>query len=228
MHDLEDRLRASLTKHAADVDASEVQRQVRPAGGRTRVRKAIALLVALGFAGGVLAAGLWVVGRGDPEPVPGEEPDREVIHEDPKALVCEEAPRSPQIAANEAWPRTFAGYWIDQSERATHVAFTEGAEEKVARLAECFPERNFSSVTFERSLQEMEMVLDEILADREAIRAGNHEMPGIPDHHYSFYLDVRRNVIYVLIEEVTPETTETFSRYGSFVEVVEGDPGGTD
>ncbi|HUG88643.1 MAG TPA: hypothetical protein VMP42_07740 [Actinomycetota bacterium] len=229
MHDLEDRLRAALTKHAADVDASEGQGQVRPQEGGPRMRWVVALLVALGFAGGVLAAGLWVAGRGDQEPAPAEKTEREVIREDPGALVCEEAPRNPQIATNEAWPRTFAGYWIDESEGILYVAFTEGAEPKVARLGECFPERTFAPVTFERSLQEMEAVLDEMLADREAIRGGTLELPGIPDHRYSFGIEVMRNVITVYMEDVTPEVSETFkSRYGSFLEVIEVEGMGPD
>ncbi|HEX6207537.1 MAG TPA: hypothetical protein VF058_04175, partial [Actinomycetota bacterium] len=227
MHDLEDRLRAALTKHAADVDTSEGEGQVRSQEGGPRMRRAVALLVALGLAGGLLAAGLWVAGRGDQEPAPAEKPEREVIREDPGALVCEEAPRNPQIAANEAWPRTLAGYWIDESEGIVHVAFTEEAEEKVARLTECFPERTFTPVTFEHSLAELEGVLDRMRRDRELIRAGQLTLPGVRDERYSFGLLVMDNVIHVVLEGVTPETIATFeARYGDVVTVEEGYPGG--
>lgn len=229
MHDLEDRLRAALTKHVADVDASGGRGQLRSQGGGRRMRRAVALLVALGFAGGVLAAGLWVAGRGDQEAARAEKPEREVIREDPGALVCEEAPRNPQIAANEAWPSTFAGYWVDESEGMLYVAFTEGAEAKVARLTECFPERTFTPVTFERSLQELEAVADEMLADREAIRAGTLEVPGIPHHRYSFGIEVMRNIIGVYMEDMPPGAVETFrSRYGPFLEVEEVEGMGPD
>jgi len=190
--------------------------------------KAISAFVTVALVGGLLVAGVWLTGGAAPGPTEIRQAGR-TVSEPPEALVCGEAPRSPQIAANEAWPRTFAGFWIEQSEHTAYVAFTEGAEEKVARLAECFSDRSFTPITFERSLGELEGVFAEILADREAIRAGTMTLPGIPDHQYSFGIYMMRNVITVTMEGVTPETIETFtSRYGPFVEVEEGDPGGPD
>lgn len=192
------------------------------------MRRAVAILGALGLAGAILGAGLWMAGRQAPAPGAADTAEREVVREDPEALVCDEARGNPQLAAPDAWPLTFAGLWIDEKERMLYVAFTERAEEKVAKLAECFPKRSFTPVTFEHSERQLRGVLDRMLADRSAIDAGRLTLPGLVDARYSFGLDTMNNVITVWMEQVTPETIATFtSRYGDFVLVEERDPGGT-
>jgi hypothetical protein len=191
------------------------------------MRRAVAILGALGLAGAILGAGLWMAGRRAPEPAAAAAPEREVIREDPEALVCDEAPGNPEPAARHAWPLTFAGLWLEEKERMLYVAFTEGAEEKVARLAECLPKRSFTPVAFEHSERELLDVLDRMRADREAIRAGRLTLPGIQDEEYSFGLYTKENVILIHVATVTPEAVETFTtRYGDFVVLEGGGPGG--
>jgi hypothetical protein len=220
MHDLEDRLRAALAKHAGDADETPAGANLPPRRAGGGARKVLAALVALAFAGGVLAAGLWVAGRGDSEPTPAEEPEREVIREDPEALVCDEAPGNPEPAARHAWPLTFAGLWIDEKERMLYAAFTERAEEKAAKLAECFPKRSFTPVTFEHSDRELVQQVNKISGDRKRIEDGTLNVPGIPNARFHIYIHTMYNVVVVVMEEATPEAIAAFTtRYGGHVVV---------
>jgi hypothetical protein len=186
------------------------------------MRRAAAILGALGLAGAILGAGLWMAGRQAPSPGAADTAEREVVREDPEALVCDEAPGNPEPAARQAWPLTFAGLWLDEKERTLYVAFTERAEEKVAKLAECFPKRSFTSVTFEHSMAELQQLLKRMVADRTRIGDGTLTVPGIPNDRYGIGIYTQYNVVEVIIEEATPEAIAAFtSRYGDHV-VVQG------
>jgi hypothetical protein len=182
------------------------------------VRRAVALLVALGAVGAILGAGLWWAGRQAPEPATVDAKDPEVVREDPEALVCDEARGNPQLAAPDAWPLTFAGLWIDEKERMLYVAFTERAEEKVAKLAECFPKRSFTPVTFEHSDRELVQLLNRISIDRKRIEDGRLTVPGIPNARFAMGIYTKYNVVEVIMEEATPEAIAAFTnRYGDHV-----------
>lgn len=97
----------------------------------------------------------------------------------------------------------------------TLLAFTEGAEETVAELAECFPDDSLVPVTVELSGQELEAIVARMAADRELIGSGELRVPAIANDRYDMAAYPRGNAVLVWLEELDPETIAAFKRrYG--------------
>ena len=118
--------------------------------------------------------------------------------------------------ARDLWADTFAGLWLGREHRI-FIAFTDDAERKVARLAECYPRpHELEAVTFERPLRELEQLQHQIIGNQES------DDRVVPDS-YDVDIDVKRNVVVAIVEQATEETRDAFrERYGQAVVVREG------
>lgn len=132
-------------------------------------------------------------------------------------------------AARLAWPDTFAGIWADETDQniitAIWIAFTANAPENVDRLASTFMEPSLlKAKTFDRSLTELENRQRQMIEDRELAKTGDLVLPGVPGGNYDLDIDLLRNAVVVIVEEVSELARQTFETlYGEDVIVQEGD-----
>ena len=128
--------------------------------------------------------------------------------------------------ALELWPDSFAGVWLGDSGvgDSVFIAFTEDADEKVARLASGFPRPDLlKPVAVDKSMAELETQRDQLVADRELARGGELELAGIPGHRYDLEIDPARNAVVVILEDArAAAVADIHARYGTDVLVEQG------
>lgn len=148
----------------------------------------------------------------------------------PDPTLSEEELRSAaetlEPTARAKWPETFAGVWLGEEGIGgpIYVAFSEGAEAKVAELALDFPRPDLlRPVAVDRSLSELEKLLAELHVDREQIRNDRLSLNGVSNASYDLGIDIRQNTVYAQMTSVGADTAQTFSqRYGEPLALREG------
>ncbi|MGH2989400.1 MAG: S1 family peptidase [Solirubrobacterales bacterium] len=104
------------------------------------------------------------------------------------------------------------------------VAFTDDARRRVGALRRGFPKPGMlRSVSFERSLRDLEQLQTKMIADREAFRETGAPFTGVPDELYDLDIDVTKNAPVVILEHPTDAATAAFrERYAPDVIVRAG------
>jgi len=146
-----------------------------------------------------------------------------------EAVLEEESDRVGGEAATR-WPEAFAGAWGEQPEGDRfYLAFTEGAQAKVDELAESHPcPQLLQAVSPELSMEELVALQDEIHADLELVRAGELDLPAMPELFESD-IDPSQNAVLIFLPELTPEVADLFTeRYGDHVVLEERELGTPD
>ncbi|MGI8805610.1 MAG: S1 family peptidase [Thermoleophilaceae bacterium] len=140
--------------------------------------------------------------------------------------VLDDAVGSLQVEAQNRWPVSFAGVWRDPDSSAdtVFVAFTEGAAAKVEELAAAFPRPELlRAVTVERSLADLRSIQHDLVTDRELVRTGALDLPGVPRARYDLDVRIPENTVLAILEEKTDAAVDAFqARYGPAVRVTSG------
>jgi hypothetical protein len=133
--------------------------------------------------------------------------------------------RDPVIQANlyaqSTWPDEFAGFWLDfdynhteadfdrggiPPDQKVFIAFTSGAEEKVAKIRELFPTTNpYVAVTHTYSEATLMKLQGRVTKDLREYVDGQLAIPGPAFTWHGTGIWVVDNVVEVNLSEVTPE-----------------------
>lgn len=144
----------------------------------------------------------------------------------PELTELDRAAFSLEPAARELWPGSFGGAWgnAGQGPLKIYVAFTEGAEEKVATLAEGFPEpQMLEPVTVHSSLAELEDLQLKMISEREAAQDAQSLLRGAEGEKYDLGIDYERNAVRVVVpDQVEAARASLGKAYGRAVVVEEG------
>lgn len=125
------------------------------------------------------------------------------------------------IYVQETWPDEFAGYWLDFDyprskvdfdgpgygpDQKVFIAFTSGAEEKVAQVRDLFPGTNpFVAVTHKYSMNALEDLQRRATRDMRSYMDGELDIPGPRFEWFGSSIWVVDNVVEIGVSEVTPE-----------------------
>lgn len=125
------------------------------------------------------------------------------------------------IYVQETWPDEFAGYWLDFDyprskvdydgpgygpDQKVFIAFTSGAEEKVAKVRELFPGTNpFVAVTHKYSMNELENLQHRVTGDLRSYADGKLDIPGPGFKWHATGIRVVDNLVEANLSKVTPE-----------------------
>lgn len=137
--------------------------------------------------------------------------------QDPVAALAD-AIETLEPQARDLWPESFAGVWLGEEGvgGTIFIAFTDGAKERVAALADSFPQPELlQPVTLDSSMTDLEARQDVMIAERELVRLGELVLPGVSGAEYDLDIEVSNNALVVLTEDDDPVATESFkARYG--------------
>lgn len=139
-------------------------------------------------------------------------------------LTFQDAVGDVERSAQERWRSEYAGLWIEPADGTVNVAFTAGAEAKVAELAASFPRPDrLRAVTAARSYDSLDALLRTMIADRELAHDGALSIAGVRGGSYTLEIDVPRNVVAVSTGTDDPAAQASFrERYGPAVVVTGG------
>jgi hypothetical protein len=128
--------------------------------------------------------------------------------------------------AERRWPDEFTEVWIDR--RTIVLAFTDGAEEKVAELREAIDQPFALRAADGRAVEEIYALRARVQRDRESLAAGSPPR-GMPqpiidtEGVYDVYDDIMSGVAVVAVKRLTPELQQAFTDfYGELLRVEEG------
>lgn len=140
-------------------------------------------------------------------------------------LTFQDAVGDVERTALARWRGEYAGLWIEPADGTVNVAFTAGAEARVAELAASFPRPDrLRAVTAARSYDSLDALLRTMIADRALAHDGTLSLAGVRRGSYSLEIDVPRNVVVVSTGSADPAAHASFrERYGAAV-VVAGAP----
>ena len=114
-------------------------------------------------------------------------------------------------AAIEKWPNEYAGLWLDGEEGPVNLAFTSGADVKVAELAVAFPKPELlRAVDADVSLAQLESLQDEIVAGRDGQTEVGEQLAAVAPAEYPVGIDLANNSVYVQVEKITPQVQDAF------------------
>jgi streptogrisin C len=127
------------------------------------------------------------------------------VEPDPLELAVDELDAS----AAAKWPDEYAGLWLDGEE--VNLAFTSGADAKVADLAMTFPKPELlRAVDAEVSLAQLQSLQDEIVAARDGKTEVAEELAAVAPAEYPVGIDLANNSVYVQVEKITTQVQEAF------------------
>lgn len=145
----------------------------------------------------------------------------EFDEDDPKLVAVEEQVEQIEPLAMELWPSEFGGLWrLENVESETiRVAFTEAAEERVAKLNESLPLEGIElePVTVERSLAGLRDQQSQMIEDRDRVASGELSLAGVPSK-YDLDIDVPGNQVVAIVDEgieTGPAEQTLTDRYGA-------------
>ncbi len=137
-----------------------------------------------------------------------------------------EATYALEPSARDLFPETFAGVWLSDSPLpgTINIAFSEDAEQSAELFAQGFPRPELlNGVDVPRSLAELESRQDRMISDRELVRQGALDLPGVPGAEYDLGIELEQNAIYAVVEDATPQAIGSIQAlYGNDVIVREG------